>query len=184
MAIRQRQPAIRLQFLLLGRPVHPELFKIHCSQDVRKGPYEARLWITQAGHVVSFHLGKTTLTEVVTDDPQKLPQRRRLLTLPFKGEQDESLLYAQQVRYMANSQVETVSQRLYRAIHQELSQAGQRRGMLKILAPGEGQELGALSLIEYDAQANRLGVFAYHAFPAELTIIKTQSIFEVLEPAR
>lgn len=183
MAIRQRQPVTRLQFLLLGKPVHPELFKIHCSHQLRKGPYEAQLWITQSGHVVSFHLGKTTLTEVVTDDPHKLPQRRRLLTLPFKGEQDEDLIYVQQIRYMANSQVETVSQRLYRAIHQELSQAGQRRGILHNFAPGEGQELGALSLIEYDAQSDRLGVFAYHTLPGELTIIKTQSIFEVIEPA-
>lgn len=146
------------------------------------GPYEARLWITQSGHVVSFHLGKTTLTEVVTDDPQKLPVRRRLLILPFKGEQDESIVYSQQIRYMVNSQVETVSQRLYRNIHQELSSAGGHHGILHSFAPGEGQELGALGLLEYDAQADRLGVFAYHTFPSDLTIIKTQSIFELIEP--
>ena len=38
---------------------------------------------------------------------------------------------------------------------------------------------GGYHYIDYDAAPNSLHVFAFHAFPEDLTIIKTQSIFEL-----
>ncbi len=39
--------------------------------------------------------------------------------------------------------------------------------------------LTPFTYIDYEAKADQLHVFAYHAFVDELTLIKTQSIFEL-----
>ena len=39
--------------------------------------------------------------------------------------------------------------------------------------------LTPFTYIDYEAKPNGLHVFTYHAFPADLTIVKTQSIFEL-----
>jgi hypothetical protein len=39
--------------------------------------------------------------------------------------------------------------------------------------------LTPFTFVDYDAKPNELHVFTFHAFPEDLTIVKTQSIFEL-----
>ena len=39
--------------------------------------------------------------------------------------------------------------------------------------------LTPFTFIDYEAKPTELHVFAFHAFPDDLTIVKTQSIFEL-----
>ena len=51
-----------LTLLLYQRPLHPELFKIHGTEQVTRRAYEADIWLVEGGHVISFSANKNTLT--------------------------------------------------------------------------------------------------------------------------
>ena len=76
-----------LTLLLYGRPLHPELFKIHGNEKVVRRAYEADIWLVEGGHVVSFSAGKQTLAEViVANNEPALTDRNLLQTIPCRGE--------------------------------------------------------------------------------------------------
>jgi hypothetical protein len=179
MAIRQQQRVGELQFLLYNRSLHPELFDIYVDQQLSGGPYEATIWITGASHMVSFRLGQATLTELLADRQTMLPERGKLAALPIRGEKNHDVTHADGIRYMASFQVERMSPRVFAKTHQELIDLGARRGLFVPFPEWAGGELVPFSLVDCEAKTTMLHVFAYHAFPDELTLIKTQSIFEL-----
>ena len=72
-----------------------------------------------------------------------------------------------------------MSPRLYAKVHGDLAAHGAGRGILVPFPEWTGNGLTPFTYIDYEAKVGQLHVFAYHAFADELTLIKTQSIFEV-----
>ncbi len=179
MRISQKQTVSRLRFLLYDRPVHPELFDIYHDCRVIKSAYEAVIWVTGCTHVISFYRGKESLVELLADSQAELPQRGRLLELPLRGEKDHECKRAEGINYMMNFQVESMSPAVYSKTHHDLARLGSRRGLFVPFPTWMARSLTPFSYIDYDAKPNELHVFAFHAFPQDLTVIKTQSIFEL-----
>jgi hypothetical protein len=192
MTIGQQQSVSTLRFLLYDRPLHPELFEIHHDHRIFKSAYEARIWITGCTHVISFHRDKLTLVELMADAQADLPQRGLLLELPIRGERDHDCKRAGGINYMTSFQVERMSQQVYSRTHRELAgasnpgatesgtgHAGDRRGLFVPFPSRGSRSLPPFTYIDYDAKPNELHIFAYHAFPEDLTMIRTQSIFEL-----
>ena len=180
MDIGQKQRVDSLRFFLYERALHPELFEIYHDRQIVKGGYEAQIWVTGCTHVIGFYRGTSTLVEVIADCSATLPQRGRLLELPFRGERDHERKRAHGINYMMNFQVEVMSPTVYSRTHHDLARMGAKRGlfvpfpMWMTRAP-----LTPFTFIDYDSRPNGLHVFAFHAFPQDLTVIKTQSIFEL-----
>ena len=63
--------------------------------------------------------------------------------------------------------------------HHDLARLGARRGLFVPFPKWMSRSLTPFTYIDYEAKVNSLHVFAFHAFPDELTIVKTQSIFEL-----
>jgi hypothetical protein len=120
-----------------------------------------------------------SLVEVTADSGEDWPQRGLLVELPFRGERDHEVKRAEGINYMMNFQVETMSPRVYSKTHHDLARHGQRRGLFVPFPKWMANLLTPFSYIDYEAKPNELHVFAYHAFPEDLTIVKTQSIFEL-----
>ncbi len=180
MSIRQKQSISQLHLLLFSRPVHPELFEIYHDHRIVKEGYEARIWITGLSHVIAFHRGKDTITELIADASAMLPKHGKLASLQLRGEKDHEI-NAGSIRHMISFQVETMSPRLYERVHADMVEQGLQGGTF--LSFAEWAQAGALepfTYINYDAKPGHLHIFAYHAFPDELTLIKTQSIFELI----
>jgi len=102
-----------------------------------------------------------------------------LLELPLRGEKDHECKRAEGINYMMNFQVESMSPAVYSKTHHDLARLGSRRGLLVPFPTWMARSLTPFSYIDYDAKPNELHVFAFHAFPQDLTVIKTQSIFEL-----
>ena len=100
MNIGQKQTVTKLKFFLFDRPLHPELFDIHHDHRVVKNGYEAQIWVTGCAHVIGFYAGPSSLVEVTADEDAELPQRGRLLELPFRGERDHERKRADGINYM------------------------------------------------------------------------------------
>ncbi len=179
MPTRQKQQVSGLEFLLYDRPLHPEFFDIYHDHRIVKPGYEARIWVTGISHVISFFGPQASMAEVIAGSAQSLPQRGRLLTLPIRGEKQHETGQCEGIGYMMNFQVETLSPRLYVKACKDIARQGADHG---ILVPFPQWARGALEpfvYIDYESKADQLHVLAFHAFVDELTLIKTQSIFEL-----
>ena len=179
MRTHQQQRLCRLRFFLYDRPLHPELFEIYHDHHVVKPAYDAQIWVTGCTHVIGFYHRKTSLVEVTADAAMDLPVKGRLLELPFRGEKDYQYKSTAGVNYMMNFQVETMSPSVFARTHHELARLGMQRGLFVPLPALRSRSLTPFSYIDYQAKANELHVFSFHALSEDLTIVKTQSIFEL-----
>jgi len=179
MSIGQVQSVANLRFSLYERSLHPELFEIYHDHHIIKKGYEAQIWVTGCTHVISFHRGRSSMVELTADADSILPQRGQLLELPFRGERDHECKRASDINYMMNFQVERMSPAVYSKTHHDLARLGTQRGLFVPFPMWMSNSLTPFTYIDYDAKVNGLHVFTFHAFPGELTVVKTQSIFEL-----
>jgi hypothetical protein len=179
MGIGQKQSLSTLRFYLYDRPLHPELFDIYHDHHIVQKGYEAQSWVTGCTHVIGFFRGGRCLVELIADADIPLPPRGLLLELPFRGERDHECKRADGINYMMNFQVETMSPMVYSRTHHELARQGNQRGLFVPFPTWMARSLTPFTYIDYEAKPNELHVFSFHAFPQDLTIIKTQSLFEM-----
>jgi len=173
-----RPKVAELVFRLFKRPLHPELFVIHKTRRVERAGYEAKIEITSAGHLVTWRHGGLTLTEVAAEASQPLPEKRRLLCYPLIGEQSRRV-DCRGVCYQVAFQLETLDPERFWEFQQGLLLDARREGMLHKFDYGGRVALGALSYINIQTRSRMLLVQAFHTFPDDLALVKSQSIFEL-----
>jgi hypothetical protein len=174
-----RPKVAELVFQLYGRPLHPELFMVHRTQTVKRGDYEAKIDITSAGHVVTWRYAGLTLTEVATSAHHPLPERRRLLSYRLKGDRSDRVECRGNVCYQVNFQLEPVDPEVFWTFQQELVHDGQRRGLFHQFDSSGRMALGAISYINFETRNRSLLIQAFHTFPDDYAIVKSQSLFQL-----
>jgi hypothetical protein len=168
-----------LSFQLYNRSVHPELFQIYASHHFTQGDYEVTIWLTGCAHVVGVFTGKSGITEMICPPEQLLPKRGLIQSFVFKGQKNYSCSLSRNLRYMLNSEVEPMSANLYRHTHKDLRKMAKKRGLLQEYPQWARGNFVPFSYIDYEARAEELQLDAYHAFPEQQTILKTQSLFDL-----
>ena len=123
MSIGQKQNVSALRFYLYDRPLHPELFDIYHDHHIVKPSYEVQMWVTGCTHLIGFYRQNQSVVEVVAAAGQELPQRGRLLEMPFRGERDHECKRVAGISYMMNFQVESMSAAVYQKTHHDLARA-------------------------------------------------------------
>ena len=174
-----RPKVAELVFQLYGRSLHPELFQVYSSRHVKRGDYEATINITSAGHVVTWRYHGLTLTEVAASAQHPLPQKRRLLSYRLKGERTDRVECRGGATYQVNFQLEPVDPEIFWTFQQELSHDGERNGMLHTFGSSGRMAVGAISYINVETRNRSLLVQAFHTFPDDYAIVKSQSLFEI-----
>jgi hypothetical protein len=177
-----RPKVAELTFQLYGRPLHPELFQIYRSRCVDRGNYQAKIDITSAGHVITWRSGHCTLTEVAAAAGNPLPKARRLLCHRLRGEHRD-LHRCRHAVYQMNFQLETAEPDIFWTIQQDLLLDAQRSGLVYSFDGGGRMALGAFSCIHVETRERSLLIQAFHTFPEDLAIVKTQSLFELVDVA-
>lgn len=170
----------QLNFFLYDRGLHPELFRIDRNQHFYQPFYQASIWIAGLAHVVTVHATRWSLTELVSAPSDLLPQRGLLANFPFRGERDHSVDFSNGRHYIMSSQVEQMSEHLFRATYKDLVRTARRRGLFVSFRRWAVNGLAPFTYIDYEARQGELHIHAFHAFPEELTLLKTQSIFEAV----
>jgi len=169
-----------LKFVLYRRPLHPELFCIHRSQHLERPAYPADIWVMGLSHVVSVQSGGRCVTEVTTEDIEVLPQNGLVTSFQFRGERDHLEKFDDGMRYILSTQVERMNRNLFHASHRDLMNYGSTRGLLvKFEDWADEDNLVPFSFIDWELRDREMHVQAFHTFPADYSILKTQSIFEV-----
>lgn len=166
-------------FQLYGRSLHPELFEIHHSRQIERGGYVATVLITNAGHVVTWQYGNVTLTEVAASAQHPLPSRRRLMSHRLKGTCSDQVECRSGIQYDVQFSLEPVEKEAFWAYQQELTQTGERKGLLHCFESSGRFGLGALSYVNMESRDRSLKIQAFHTFPDDYAIVKSQSIFKL-----
>lgn len=170
-----------LQFCLFNRAIHPELFDIQCVRRIEQARYSAEIWVVGLTHVVTVQFGDQILTEVITEDIDMLPKAGLAASFRFRGERDHAQSFGDDLKYILSTQVERMTPQLFPATHRDYVHYAQSREIFVSFDDWAHDGLAPFTFIDFDARDHEFHVHAFHAFPEELTLLKTQSIFEVGE---
>jgi hypothetical protein len=171
--------AVDLHFLLFDRPLHPELFHHYASYRVTQGRYHADIWIVGLSHVVTVTCRRRSLTELLSREIDLLPTRGGVSRFRLKGERDQERRLPDGWCHMVSTQVETMDEPLYKSVHNDLWRHAAKRGWFVPYEAWAKGDLVPFSYIDHEARDAEFHVHAYHTFPRERTLVKTQSIFEL-----
>ena len=167
-----------LSFSLFQRPLHPELFQLYAQRQLITEKYEALIWITGCTHVASIFAGDVCLSEVVSAPGQMLPQRGLIERFQFRGPRSHKCTLSRGVSYMTDFQVEKMSPNLYRKSHVDLEKLAKNRGLFVKFPELEIGGLQPFCYVDFEARRSELHIHTFAAFPDQVTIIKTQSLFD------
>jgi hypothetical protein len=167
-----------LTFSLFQRPLHPELFQIYSKRRIRTGKYEADIWITGCTHVVSVYTRDACLSEVVSTPGQMLPRRGLVERFRFRGPRSHKCTLGQGISYMTDFQIEKMSANLYRQSHLDLERFARNRGVFVKFPRLEVGGLQPFCYIDFEARQTELHIHTFAAYPDQVSMIKTQSLFD------
>lgn len=166
-----------LVFQLYKRPLHPELFDSVLVRSIQRDDFHLSIRITRNGHVINWAKGDLLLTEIAEIEQELSPQHR-LLHYRMRGEHAATYPVGAGLTYQASFQVETLAPEIYRHVHEEILADGARRGILHNFRPNNRLTIAPLGFLAVDTRPGCVLVSAFHTFPEENTIIKSQSLLE------
>jgi hypothetical protein len=172
-----RPPVEEMVFQLYGRPLHPELFDVLAYRRLGQAGWSLNLWITTTGHVVSWQRDRTQITEVAAGREQ-LPEWGQLLRHRLRGERCAFLGAAPGVNYQVSFQVEALSPEQFLTVHHEIRADGGKSGLMHAYATNHRWALTPVSTIHVECWPGCLALAAFHTFPDECSVVKTQSLIE------
>lgn len=175
-----RPKVAELAFHAFSRSLHPELYTVHKTRKIERSRYEARIDITNCGHVITWNARGATVCEVATSAHQPLPTKRCLLSLPLKGSRTERANYQDIICYKTHFQLERVEADLFFMMQQQLC-AAPTEGLLHCFDPSLRMGLGAFSYVNAETRRSSMLVQAIHTFPDDYAIVKVESLFMLAE---
>ncbi|MBA4188469.1 MAG: hypothetical protein C0467_10730 [Planctomycetaceae bacterium] len=173
-----RPKVAELVFRLYDRPLHPELFDVLLCRTVKRDGYTLTVWLTQAGHALGWTDGRVHIEEVTATADMELPETGRRLAHPFQGSRTGRCTFAGGVRYQVSSQLEVLQPEQFAHVHEELALEGARKGLAFHCKTENRLGLSPLGVVIATAIPSGLNVTAFHTFPDEFALIKTQSLIE------
>lgn len=168
------------RMMIYGRALHPELFELQARRLDRHGDYEVESWITTSGHHVRFHIGGEVITEVVIDRGDHLPETGLIYALPCLGEKDYEMDPVGNLGYVSTIQTEQLTDNLYVATYREMQDfANETSSISREWTDDDG--VPCLSILDTQKYKHEFHLQSYHLLGSSGTVLRTQSIFEVLQ---
>jgi hypothetical protein len=172
-----RQIAIAdLKLSLFLRPLHPEFFDIRATRNFDQTGFGGCVWLIDSGHVITFIDGPNAITEVMAPREMELPKRGLVRTVDMVGEHDHRLETRGPIVYQMAYQVDSEGPDTYLREAEDLL-ASARQGHLFSESPHDAAKR-PFSYAVPEPRGTGLLVHTWHGFPAENTILKTQTLIE------
>lgn len=168
-----------LVFRLFCRPVHPELLDVFARARIEQPSYTAEIQVCDAGHVVTFHHERQVLCEVTTAADNPLPTQRQMIARRLRGHRTESVSHEGGIQYHVSYQMEKLNSDVFLHFHEELLLDSTKARVAHRFAPMSRLAPAPLSFIQTEERPRSLLIHAFHTFPENFAVVKTQSLFEV-----
>lgn len=177
LSIRPKVTSLALQ--VFARSLHPELFQVYRSQTIERTNFQAKIDITQDGHIVTFCSDTVTISEVACATHQPLPQKRRLLFENLRGKTKETIEAAKGIRYTTEFEMEHVGPELFAMMQSELGGKQKELDLFHAFDSSGRITMGAISYIHVETRPRSLTVQALHTFPDDHAIVKVFSTYQL-----
>lgn len=190
------------QIFLYRKALHPELFPLKGRRQLVHGAYEIEAWVMPGAHLLRFQHAKLCACELLTDQEGALPVEGAVTGFQCAGEHEfEHSFDAEKVKYITSVQTEHLSDNLYQATYDEMTQFAQETGALihvwsdshashnghngALGLNGHGRSHGHsgnggrnLSMLDVQRLTKEVHAQSYHLVAASGLVIRTQTIFE------
>jgi hypothetical protein len=169
-----------LRMMLYRRPLHPELFDLRNRRTIRHGDYEVEQWLIPGGHIVRFQIAGQSLTEVVVDSGDHLPENHLVHALPAFGEKDYEMPREGKLGFCTTIQTETLTDNLYQSTYREMADFAHETGSMAI-SYNDPEGGACLSVVDSQKFRRDFHIQAYHLIASSGLVLRTQSIFEIVQ---
>ncbi|MFO0849804.1 MAG: DUF2617 family protein [Gemmataceae bacterium] len=173
-----RPPVAGLEFRAYDRPLHPELFDTLAVRRVARSGSVLTVRVTPTGHVLEWAADGRCVTEVTAAGDMLLPDAGLRLKHRIDGERRGGFPFGPAGRYQVGVSAEVLPPEVFAHVHAELASDGARRGLLFHFRPHHRLGLTPLGFVAVEAIPTGLAVAAFHTFPDEFAVVKTQSLIE------
>ena len=167
-----------LSFQVFARTFHPDWFAVRSHRRVTQNGWEADVRIIEGGHAVIFRAGSVRLTEVLAGRETLLPESGLLFHSPIRSERSARLRPRGEMEYQACFEVERVDPEVFAHLSDELTLDSSKGRLFHRFAPANRLLPAPISHVRIEARVKGLTVHAFHTFPEEHAIVRTQSLFE------
>lgn len=162
------------------RSIHPELFESSCQSSISFGGRRARLRLGRSGHLLEFQTEDAIITEVAATKHEALPEHGRVVDRRFIGYRTH-MIDLPTVRYHCSYQLEHVPLDVYLQLHREFEMDATKATLALSLPGATPQSPDCISLLKCDILPEGLVVHAFHTFPENAAVLRSQTLFEVLQ---
>jgi hypothetical protein len=168
-----------LAFQVFGRTLHPDWFGVKAHRRVAVDGWQADIRIIEGGHAILWRSGEVRLTEVLAGPSTVLPESGLLFHSPIRHERAASLRPGAGIEYQACLEVERIDPEVFAHLCAEMILDASRDRLFHQRADANRMAPSAISHLAFESRARGLLVHAFHSFPAERAIVRTQSLFEI-----
>ena len=178
-----RPAASELTYQLFSRALHPELFEVRATRILAQPPYVLLLRICEAGHLVELRWNGETITEVNCDGNQELTHRGRCLSTRLVSARDLEAQPLPGVSFQASVQLEKLEPEVFERVTQEFQNDRRDATVSHEFGSRNRLQPHAISLVFADCSPRSIVVHAFHSFPDDFAIVRTQSLYQLGESA-
>lgn len=180
MGVRSGGPRVAdLAFQVFDRTFHPEWFDVRAHRRYAQAGWEADLRVVDGGHVLLFGCGPVRVAEILTGPETELPEPPPLYRSAIRAERSAKLRPGPGVEYQTCFAAERIDAEVFAHLSEELI-ADEGRGSL-FVRHGAASRMAPspLSRIYVDARPRGLSIQAFHTFPDERAIVRSQTLIEL-----
>ncbi len=170
--------------LVYRKAVHPEFFSVEGRRRLENGPLEAEAWITKGGHAIRFQQGDTCIVEVITDQPQGLPERGLTANMICAGEHDHQEKAGEGLSFMTTVQTETLAEHLYLGTYKEMLAHGRDNESLVVAWNDPNTQKPNLSIVDVQRYKAEISTQSWHLRSDCGLVLRTQSMFQIEEESK
>jgi hypothetical protein len=167
-----------LAFQVFRGSVHPDWFAVREFRRVTQEGWDADIRVIEGGHAVNFRSGGVRLTEVLSGPETPLPEPGLLYHSPLRHERTATLRPSPAVEYQSCFEVERVDPEVFAHLSDEMSLDASRGRLFHRFSPVNRLAPAPITHIHFESRVKGLTVHAFHTFPDERAIVRTQSLFE------
>jgi hypothetical protein len=141
--------------------------------------WRADVWVHDSGHAVIFSNQRMAFTEILSSQDLELPTDRIVWERVPDQEDFTMIQSGGSVRYQFNYEVEKTEPSIFRFLTHEMSMKPTPSDLVWRRSGGPRWSEMPISRIHVEYASHYLSVQTFHSFPQELTILRTQSLFEI-----
>ena len=165
-----------VEFVLFDRIIHPEFFETLSSREVHRDGYCLSVRMTPAGHVLQFTSKQASIVEMIAAHDAELPDRHKHRE-KVKGTSTRKAKIGN-VSYYISMHEEFLPDEQFHSVVADYQKDGAHKGMIFQYSPRNRLCHPPLGLVIIELVQSGLSISAFHTYPEELAIIKTQSLLE------